>query len=153
MRWTEAGNDLPFGGAKPASKLMTRLVLAVHRIVEPVQHRPPGRVVDEDDGWACGTGRGRASQQLAGRTIRFDDDPVGVSDEIPVRREVEQLAVAGHLGIELLLGQGQRLVLRADLLRADLELEQGGGELVAGRRSGRPGMIRRPRRAPARTAP
>ena len=27
VRWTEAGNDLPFGGAKPASKLMTRLVL------------------------------------------------------------------------------------------------------------------------------
>ena len=103
---------------------------AVHRIVEPVQDRPPCRVVDEDDGGLVVQDAGGASQQLAGRAIRFDDDPVGVRDEIPVRREVEQLAVAGHLGIELLLGQGQRLVLRADLLRADLELEQGGGELV-----------------------
>ena len=112
---------------------------AVHRIVEPVEHCAPGRVVDEDDRGLVVEEAGRASEQLAGRPIRLDDDPVGVRDEIPVRSEVEQFAVTGHLGIEVLLGLGQRLVLGADLLCADLELQQGGGELVEDVGHGRPG--------------
>ena len=71
---------------------------------------------------AGGPGRSGRPEQVAGGPVGLEDHPRGVRHEVPVRRQIEELPIAGGLDIELLLGLGQCLVLAVDLLRADLQL-------------------------------
>ena len=73
------------------------------------------------------------SRPAAGpRRGRPQDDAAGAGDEVGVRREVEQVAVAPLLQLQALLGGQQLLVLLAQLLLGDLDLLHGDAQLLDG---------------------
>ena len=114
---------------EPGLELDHRAVMPGHRIMQMVEDETPVGRVHEDHHRLLTQEVARCPQQLGRCPVRLEDDADRVGDEVPVGRQVEQLAVTGGLEVELLLRLGQGLVLTVDLLRTDLELLDGRGQL------------------------